>query len=512
MVPVPTDGLKSTLARFALPPWQDDDPARFALDAELPQDHMVRLVERAISDLDLAPLFASYSGKGRKALRPDLLLRVVLFEMQCGRQSPSQWFDDLREHIPLRWLARGLKPALSVLYDFRDRLQPFVTGWHEQVVAAIASHRPAVADTATLDGTTIEANAGRHKMARLETVEKRLEELEQADAATKPTPPEERPEWMAKTPAGRQRQHERLEQAQGRLQHMHEQNNKRPKDKRLQPNQVRISITDPAAASGRDKCGVYRPLYTTQFLWSLSLPVILSFGVFAQSGDHGMLPIMIEKMLQQTGSKPKTLLADSAYTTPDDLCFCQLHGMDLIGPWQASDFTKNRPAVKNPLQIPKTEFRFAQDLDVYICPQGQTMPFEKKKYELRSDGTYAPYRLYRCPGEICAACPLAARCAKFPDKGRTIQRHQHQQVIDEHRERMARPEVQERYHQRGQGERPFADLKSHRNLRRLNGRGLQRAETQTGLAVIIHNLQVLETLKKAENAGEASPIPRKIPA
>jgi transposase len=512
MVPVPTDGLKSTRSKFALPPWQDDDPDRLAFNAELGEDHVARLFERAVHDLDLAPLLASYSGKGRQAHRPDLLLRVVLFEMHCGRQSPSQWHADLREQIPLRWLARGLKPALSVLYDFRKRLEPFITGWHEQIVAAITRYRPDACDTATLDGTTIEANAARHKMARLETVEKRVEQLQQADAATEPTPPETRPAWMAATPAGRQRQQQRLEQAQGRLRQMHEQNNKRPKSKRLRLNQIRVSTTDPAAASGRDKHGVYRPLYTAQFLWSLNVPAILSFGVFAQSGDHGMLPIMVEKMLKQAGSKPQTLLADSAYTTPDDLSFCQLHGINLIGPWQANDFTKNRPAVKNPLQIPKTQFRFAKEQDAYLCPQGHTMPYEKNKYELRADGTYTAYRLYRCPGDICAACPLAKTCAKFPDKGRTIHRHRHQELIDEHCERMARPEVQKQYHQRGQGERPFADMKAHRNLRRLNGRGQWAANSQTGLAVITHNLVVLDAVKKTANVRVTAPKPRKIPA
>src|ERR1700677_2952266 len=324
MVRFPTDGLKSALLdKFALPAWKEDDPVRLALGAELPEDHLARRMDLVIEDIDLQPLLASYSGRGHKPHRPDLLLRVVLYEMHSGRQSPCQWYHDLRYHAAVRWLARGLRPALSVLYEFRDRLSPFLNDWHQQVVAAVSTLCPEVADSETLDGTTLEANASRHKMVRLETVEKHLVQLEQAQTATAENQPAvQQPEWMAKTPAGRQRQLDRHRQAKKRLQEMHERNNRRDKDKRLPPSQVRVSINDPEAASGRDKHGVYRPLYNVQFVWSLTAQVILSFGVFTHPGDHGMLPIMVEKMMQRTGHKPKKLLVDSAYTTPDDLSFC----------------------------------------------------------------------------------------------------------------------------------------------------------------------------------------------
>jgi transposase len=513
MVPFPTDGLKTALLdKFAAPPWTDDDPDRLALGADLAEDHPARWIDRAVQDIDLQPLLASYSGRGRKPHRPDLLLRVVLFEMHDGRQSPCQWADHLRHHSAVRWLARGLRPALSVLYEFRERLAPFLEAWHQQVVAAISTLCPAAADTATLDGTTFEANASRYKMLRLETVAKHLEQLEQAQAAPADQPAPQPPQWMAKTPAGRGRQIKRHEQAKERLQELHKRNNRRPKDKRLPAHQVRVSINDPEAASGRDKHSVYRPLYNVQYLWSLTAQVILAFGVFTHPGDHAMLPTMVEKMMQQSGRKPRKLLVDSAYTTGDDLAFCHRHGIDLCGPWQENDFTKERPAVTNPAQIPKTQFSYDRERDVYRCPEGHAMPFEDYKYKARPDGTNMRYKLYRCPAEHCRECPLAAKCAKLPDRGRTIQRHPQQERIDEHQERMRTAQAKEEYRQRGQGERPFADQKEHRNLRRLSGRGAGRAETQIGLAVLVHTLSALASLRKTEASRGSLPKARKIPA
>lgn len=202
----------------------------------------------------------------------------------------------------------------------------------------------------------------------------------------------------------------------------------------------------------------------------------------------------------------------ASYTTPDDLAFCDVHGIDLCGPWQANTFTKDRPAVKNPTQIPKTQFTFDEEHNAYRCPQGHLMPFADYKYKPHADGANVRYNLYRCPAEHCQACPLASHCAKLPHKGRTIQRHPQQHLIDKHQERMQTPASRERYRQRGQGERPFADLKTHRALRRLNGRGLKRAETQTTLAVLVHNLETLDSLKKSETAGATPRKPCKLTA
>jgi hypothetical protein len=72
---------------------------------------LVRQIDEAMKELDLAGLFGTYGGRGSKALRPDLLLRLVLYETQCGRHSPAQWFRDSRENEPVQWLLFGMKPS-----------------------------------------------------------------------------------------------------------------------------------------------------------------------------------------------------------------------------------------------------------------------------------------------------------------------------------------------------------------------------------------------------------------
>ena len=110
------------LERCASPPWTSESEEWQALDQHLPAEHLARRVNDAIDLLELGPLWDSYLGVGKKALRPDLLLKAVLYEMQSKRPSPAQWAKDVRESEPVRWLLFGMEPCRACLYDFRDRL------------------------------------------------------------------------------------------------------------------------------------------------------------------------------------------------------------------------------------------------------------------------------------------------------------------------------------------------------------------------------------------------------
>src|SRR5437762_8701956 len=57
--------------RFAAPPWTTGSGEWRALDERLPPDHLARRIADAIDRLDLGPLWDSYLGVGKKALRPD---------------------------------------------------------------------------------------------------------------------------------------------------------------------------------------------------------------------------------------------------------------------------------------------------------------------------------------------------------------------------------------------------------------------------------------------------------
>jgi transposase len=173
--------------RFAAPPWADDHPRRLDLDARLAPDHLARQVEQAVARLDLTALYDAYAGTGSLACRPDLLLRLALYAVRRGRHSPADWWRDARENEPARWLLRGLTPSRSCWYAFRDRVGPLLRDLNDQPLRHALAHGLTPLAQASLDGTTVAANASRHQLVNATKVGQRLAQLAQALAADNPS-------------------------------------------------------------------------------------------------------------------------------------------------------------------------------------------------------------------------------------------------------------------------------------------------------------------------------------
>jgi transposase len=208
-----TIGLLQARALFAEPPWDEDDAVRQEIDTRIPANHLVRHIEASVDQLDLTTLFRSYHGHGSRPLRPDLMLKVMLYELACGKPSPAEWFRDLRESESVQWLGRCIQPSRTACYDFWDRVAPRIDAWNRQVLYAARESGLLSAERAAQDGTTTAASASRHRMVNQETLARRTQELDNAIAADQQAQPCAAPRWMAKLPETRLQQRKRYQRA-----------------------------------------------------------------------------------------------------------------------------------------------------------------------------------------------------------------------------------------------------------------------------------------------------------
>jgi hypothetical protein len=480
--------------RFAAAPWPDNHPDRLQLERRLEADHPARRIDEAVDRLDLSALRHGYRGVGSEAHRPDLLLKAVLYETRGGRHRPAPWRRDARESGPVRWLLRGCEPSRSCWYAFRDRIGPHREEWNRQAPTAAVAQGLTPAERGALDGTAVAADASRRRLADEATLRRRGEELDRAArAGAAPSP---RPGWMAPTPVGRRRQRERLRRAQERLEALQRRNAAKRASKRKRRERVVISPSDPEAALGRDKEGVYRPLYNVQVAADLDSPFVLGYGVFAQPNDAGLLVPMTRRLRQTFGRPVAVLLADSAYAGGPDLAAAEAEGVTRYAPAPAD-------GAKEAKGIPKREFTWLPAEGAYRCPRGHRLEYAGSSRQKRSGTEETTLHSYRCPAEYCRGCPLRERCTPNPGKGRTISRSEHEPLREALRVRMATPEAKGLYRLRRQTvELVNADGKEYRDLRRFCGRGLARARCQVGVTVLAHNLLTL--LAQERKAGKSS--------
>jgi hypothetical protein len=485
---------------FADPPWNEDHPDWIRFDEELPADHRAREMVRAMQVLDLTPLFDSYSAGGTRPIRPDLMLRVVLIETQDGRYRPSQWFRDLGENISLMWAGFGIRPSRSSCYEFADRVAPFLELWSRQLLDECKRRSITPAKRVALDGSTAAANASRHRLLNEEKLAKREAELEQARAAdAAATETESLPRWMAKTPRGRIEQQERLKKARVRLKELQRIARRQQLNRRRAPEKIVVSASDPEAAPGRDKMKVFRPLYNMQLVRDLDSPLIFGYELFPQVGDEGTFKPILRRLWNQFGVAPATVLTDAGYVSGCTLAHSRIQGVKVCGPWKENDSSQRKKKAKSSHEsqkFPKEKFEWLPAENAYRCPEGHRLtPIGKERRE-QSDGEVHMVYRYRCRPEHCRVCPVSDVCLTNPNRGRSLRRSQHEDVIDAHKSYMQTDVAKSLYKLRGQTvELGFADFKEHRSLQRFSGRGVFRARRQLGLTVLAHNLV---TLSKAQ--------------
>jgi transposase len=537
------------LSFFAEPPWDTESPAWLALDRELDPDHPVRRFARLTDEeLNLDALRSTYAGRGSLPHRPDLLLKLLIYEHSLGRVQPVQWFQDVKENKAVQWLIYGTRPSQTTLYEFRDRAQPLLKELNQQVIRTAIDEGHTSGSCGALDGTFVAANASRHRLLKLETVEERLEQLEQeiakAEAATETPPAEaahdpqpapmaqdttpaataedkppspasagaetEPPSFLGKTPRGRKRQRDQYRRAQEILRDRHKANARRRKDKRKKGEQIRVAMGDPVAPFGLDKLKTYRPLYNVQTMSDVETDFVLAYAVVPTISDSGQLVPMIELTNETTGRRLEGVLVDSGYPSGKDLARCVELEVVIYAPWNENSFTDaKRAQCRAEEQIPKDQFTFDPRLPGYRCPQGNVLSFRNRTSKQKANGEYVPLEIYQADPSDCARCPLRSKCVRGGSGARTVRRQEHEDLIEALKERMKTPEAKQKYRDRGcTVERRFADLKTHRGLQRFSGRTPERADAQVGLTVLAHNLRILDKLRK--RTTEEHENPRKI--
>ena len=128
--------------------------------------------------------------------------------------------------------------------------------------------------------------------------------------------------------------------------------------------------------------------------------------------------------------------------------------------------------------IKKKEFKYDQETDRYICPQGCILEYVTTTRE--------GYRHYRC--KDCESCPLKERCTASKEKSIFIHIWEHyRNEADEYRHTEQWEEI---YPKRKQTiERVFGDAKENHCLRYTRLRGLKKNQHQALIIFACHNLK-----------------------
>jgi transposase len=342
-----------TRARPAMEPGQDRprmrEPVRdqielraMDIDSLIGQDHPARVIWAYVEELDLSELEARIKARGERpghpATSPRLLLALWLYATSDGVGGARALERLCNSHDVYRWLCGGVTVNYHTLADFRVGCADLLDRLLSEHLAALAKAGLVDLDTLAQDGVRIRASAGAASFRREGTLDRHL-------AMAQAVVEELRREVEARSDASNQRikaakeraareRSARLKAAQTALAEIKQQRQQR-EEKRgngKKPKEPRASTTDAQARVMKMADGGFRPAYNVQVASAAGEQIVVAVEVTNTGSDRGLMRPMLERLRARTDRFPGRHLADSGFTSAEDIEWAHGEGIEVYCP------------------------------------------------------------------------------------------------------------------------------------------------------------------------------------
>lgn len=442
------------------------------LDNRVRSDHMLRKVARLVDfDFVYAEVKESYGYNGNVSVPPSMILKLMLLLVLYNVRSERELMATLPERLDWLWFL-GLEldseiPDHSVLSKARKRWGvTLFQSFFERIVWQCVEARLVDGKKLFCDSSLVQADASCNSIVDTQGLRRYL------------------------NPAYRELEARLLERDEHKAQEDKNDSGDNP-PRRNVVNQRFVSTTDPEASVVRKGKGKAKLHYQTHRGIDGAYGVITAtvVGPGDQNEAH-RLRDLIEAHQDHTRHNVEVVVADSKYGTTANFFDCHDHGISAHMPVlkQTQDQQESRRKI-----FPESRFIYDAQSDTYSCPGGQTLS-KRKHWVERKAFEYVTAR------GVCQQCSLRAQCTQSESGGRTLKRHERQELLDQLRAQArsatARRDIWIRQHFM---ERSFAQA-TRFGLKRARWRGQWRVQIQDYLIAIVQNIELL--------IAHASPKPR----
>lgn len=495
-----------------------------SLEELIPEQHLVRVVNQVIDEMDLSVLERGYKGGGTSSYHPRMLLKVIVYAYAEQIYSGRRIAKAVREHIPFMWIAGGNRPDFRTINRFRsERLKGKIQAVFTEVLAYLIDANYVKYEHYFIDGTKIEANANRYSyvwkkstVRNRKNLEEKVKELfKKIDEINEVEEEEYGEKDLEELGEDSEIDSEKLKELAERLSKKLE---GEPENKAAKKAQKMInsdylprmkkyeqyeeifdgrnsfSKTDHDATFMRMKEDHLRnrsvkPGYNVQI--GTEDQWILGFSIHQNPADNPTLMPHLQQLKQNLGEIPPVWIADAGYGCEENYEILEKEGITPYVKYRSFERDiKKRRKIAEKEKYRAQQFKYDETSDTFLCPENKQLLYEKIEYERSATGYISEKRVYRC--QDCAGCAAREKCTSSK-YGRTIRfspklERMKQRVF----ERLISSEGKKMRSQRGADvEAVFGLLKGNKKFRRFHLRGLEKVEVEWGLLSIAHNLSKL---------------------
>lgn len=434
------------------------------LEELVPKDHLLRLIDRHIRfDFIFAETAHLYcADNGRPALDPVRLFKMLFIGYLFGIRSERQLVREIQVNVAYRWFL-GLRLTDKVIdastfsqnrrrrYAGTDIEQTIFDRIVEQAIGqGLIGGRVFYTDSTHLKASAHKNKHQIHEVAQ--TPVDYLAELEAAiaeDRTDHDKPPLSPQEGVDEPPMEK----------------------------------VKVSPSDPEAGymvrDGKPSGFFYLDHRTVDGRHALITDIHVT-----PANLHDSVPYLkrLDRMRERFGFEVGAVGLDAGYFTP---AICRgLEQRNIYGV-----IGSRRPSRREGY-LPKREYRYDRQQDVYICPNGQALHYRTTNRN--------GYREYASSPTPCANCLMKGQCTRSVNGIKVVTRH----VWQDHKEAVDAYRLEEKgkrlYARRKETvERSFADAKELHGHRYARFRGLAKVKGQCLLAAACQNMKIARLLARA---------------
>src|ERR1700692_1749446 len=461
------------------------------VDKLIAEDHRARAIWTLVGRLDLSPFYRAIESSteegGRPAFDPQLLISLWVYAYSQGIGSAREVARRCAYDPAFQWLTGWEEVNYHTLADFRVEKQRELDELFTQVLAALSQEGLITLEQVMQDGTKIKAQASSRSYCQEETIREHLERARRRVAEMgDPRNEESSPKAKQAQVRARRQQQERLESALEELQKWQARKSGEKAKKK-----TRVSSSDPQARAMHQPDGGLALSYNAQISTDAAQGLIVGVAVTQEPNDSGQLLPAMDRLEQRLEKKPQQMVADSGYTTRENIEKMAGREIDFLGTMRY----ENVPRGANlPNRFPPSAFLYQPERNRCVCPEGKVLlPQARRKV-----GAGMTYHLYEARFEDCRSCPRKSECCPDNKKhGRSVAQLEESPVVMSFGQTMASEEVQEAYRRRGRSvEVCHAWIKSKLGLRQFHVRGLKKVQTEMLWACLTYNLQFWIRLSK----------------
>jgi transposase len=486
------------------------------LGSLVPENHLVRIVDKVIDQIKLTPLLETYKGGGTSSYSPRMLLKVITYAYIERIYTNRLIEKALRENLNLMWISGMSTPDYTTIHNFRSkRLKQAVEDIFGSIIEILIDGGYIKAENLNVDGTKIEANASRYSYVwrknverQSKTIKEKVSELLKHIDQLQKEEDEEYGDRNLEEISGEitsenieklvKKINEKLSKSSPskvvssdikKLQKELPKLKKNEQQSKMLGGRNSCSKTDPDATFFRMKedhlhTSQLKPAYNVQI--ATDNQFILGYGVYQKADDTSVFIPFMEKVKKHIKSFPENIVADAGYGSEENYNYLDNNRLGNYVKYNTYDFEKTSKFKSG--KFLTSNFKYQPDNDEYICPTDQILTYITTQTGKSENGYISKRRVYK--SKTCSTCLQRDQCCKG-NGDRSIQvstklieyKYTAKQNLESEKGIKLRA-------QRGVDvESVFGQIKHNSQFRRFNTHGLKNVSTEWGIISIAHNIK-----------------------